>query len=73
MENRFFSNLSQSRKLRLILLLACLTASREAKVVLIATQKRDDKVMISPARNPKQNLLMVVNFYGSQVNVQNIP
>ena len=28
-----------------------LTASWEAQVVLIATQKRDDKVMISPERN----------------------
>ena len=62
MENRFFYNLLQSRKLRLIPLLACLTASWEAKVVLIATQKRGDKVMISNERNPIYNLSMVVIF-----------
>ena len=32
------------------------------KVVLITTQKRDDKVMISPERNPICNLLKVVIF-----------
>ena len=37
--------------------------SWEAKVDLIATQKRDDNVMISHERNPIYNLLMVVIFF----------
>ena len=47
--------------------MASLTASWEAKYILIATQKRDDKVMISPER--RNNII----FYTSQVNMQNIP